>query len=391
MNLDYTFFGFTCMKCNYKCARRSDLQKHFQTKKHQRNVGLRDKVDVSDPPISLEKEDDVENDTTKKINSNKPLYTTKENQIVIPHIPQPRSALLNIAQSMGNHTCVCGKTYKHMSSLCKHRKKYNCQPSDTMSKSVLNVEVEEKEKQITDTSNQVAVIKSTSSYDDVSFNSILNIISDQAKRNDELKEILLEQSKQLVKISENANSVVTNNVTNNNNTVNAKINFNLFLNNECKDAMNIMDFIDSLPVNTQDLENFGNFGFVEGVTRVLLNGLKQLDIYKRPIHCTDIKRDSIYIKDKNVWEKDSDNHDKMKKVIKYVKHKNIKQLPQWQKEHPSYDNVESRAHGQYVKIIDNALGGKDDKEDEQLENKVIKKVGSEVTIPKRMRFKMIYN
>ena len=384
MNLDYTFFGFTCMKCNYKCARKSDLHKHFLTKKHQRNVELHNESKTSILPVKSSEKVEIVKEAIEKNNVNT-KYTSKEKEILIPHIPQPRSALLNITQSMGNHTCVCGKTYKHLSSLCKHKKKYNCQPQD------FKVNTEPELQKVNETFDLSHTLPKTS-YTDASFDNIINIISDQAKRNDELKELLLEQSKQLVKISENStNNIVTNNVTTNNNTVNAKINFNLFLNNECKDAMNIMDFIDSLPVNTKDLENFGNFGFVEGMTRVLLNGLKQLDIYKRPIHCTDVKRDSIYIKDKNVWEKDNDNHEKMKKVIKYVKHKNIKQLPQWQKEHPSYDNVESRAHGQYVKIIDNALGGKDDKEDEQLENKVIKKVGGEVTIPKRMRFKMIYN
>ena len=383
MNLDYAFFGFTCMKCNYKCARKSDLHKHFLTKKHQRNVELHNETKTAILAMkSSEKLENVKENVEKEAVITQ--YTSKENKITIPHIPQPRSALLNITQSIGKHTCVCGKTYKHLSSLCKHKKRYNCQPQDFK----VNIEPEpQKVNEINDSS----YILPKPSYTDASFDNIINIISDQAKRNDELKELLLEQSKQLVKISENSNNIVTNNVTTNNNTVNAKINFNLFLNKECKDAMNIMDFIDSLPVNTKDLENFGNFGFVEGMTRVLLNGLKQLDIYKRPIHCTDIKRDSIYIKDKNVWEKDNDNHEKMKKVIKYVKHKNIKQLPQWQKQNPSYDNVESRAHGQYVKIIDNALGGKNDKEDEQLENKVIKKIGEEVTLPKRMRFKMIYN
>lgn len=383
MNLDYAFFGFTCMKCNYKCARKSDLHKHFLTKKHQRNVELHNETKTA--ILATNSSGNLGN-VKKNVEKEAVItqYTPKENKITIPYIPQPRSALLNITQSMGKHTCVCGKTYKHLSSLCKHKKRHNCQPQDFK----VNIEPEpQKVNEKTDPSH----ILSKPSYTDASFDNIINIISDQAKRNDELKELLLEQSKQLVKISENSNNIVTNNVTTNNNTVNAKINFNLFLNNECKDAMNIMDFIDSLPVNTKDLENFGNFGFVEGMTRVLLNGLKQLDIYKRPIHCTDVKRDSIYIKDKNVWEKDNDNHEKMKKVIKYIKHKNIKQLPQWQKEHPSYDNVESRAHGQYVKIIDNALGGKDDKEDEQLENKVIKKIGGEVTLPKRMRFKMIYN
>ena len=134
----------------------------------------------------------------------------------------------------------------------------------------------------------------------------------------------------------------------------------------------------------------GHFGFVEGITRILLNGLRNLDIEKRPIHCSDVKRESIYIKDNDTWEKDNVQNDKMKKVIRYVRHKNVKQIPEWHRTNPSYSNYSSKTHATYMNIIGNTMGGSSEHEDDQLQNKIIKKVIPEVTIPKSHRLKLTY-
>tara|TARA_Y100000816_G_C26107894_1_gene589536 strand:- start:387 stop:1490 length:1104 start_codon:yes stop_codon:yes gene_type:complete len=360
---DYVFFGFTCVKCNYRCNKRSDLNRHFSTQKHKRNM------------LNVDKQ--------KKMNIQHGEAPPAVNTIQQP--PEHKPAMLNVVQSLKSHKCVCGKVYKHMSSLCKHKK--TCKYVDT-------IEIKEKS-YVNDASKNVLDLvpldaSAVKVVSDVSMTNIVNIITEQAKRNDELKELLKEQSKHIVKMSETA-MTVTNNITTNNTVNNNKINFNLFLNNECKNAMNIMDFIDSLPMNVRDLENMGNFGFVEGMTRILLNGLKKLDFYQRPIHCTDIKRESIYIKDKDEWEKDDEKNGKMKKVIRYVRHKNIKQIPEWQRQNPNHDRPNTRNHERYMKIVDNALGGSTDEEEKTLQNKVVKKIASEVTIPKSLRFKLIYN
>lgn len=377
---EYSFFGFTCLKCNYRCRRRSDLHKHFKTKKHLNNIYSNED---NNPTVS---------------NTTIPYNKTKSKKLnVLPTVSQIIKSSKNI-QNSNNHECVCGKKYKHMSSLCKHKKK--CEQYINMSNmntsttpfrletnnSDLNMDCVVKEVNPDDKSEQSEEKQDTSSMKILE--KVSTLITEQAKRTDELKDMLEKQNKQIEEISEKA--AVTNITTNN--TVNNKFNLNLFLNSECKEAVNIMDFIDMLPVNTRDLENIGDFGYVEGITRVLLNGLHEMDIRKRPIHCSDVKRESIYIKDNNMWEKDNVHGDKMKKVIKYVAHKNVKQLPEWQRENPRHRDYSSGVHHRYMNIINNAMGGSSDQENEQLQNKIIKRVAGEVTIPKNStRFKMIYD
>lgn len=376
---NYSFFGFTCVKCNYRCNRKNDLDKHLRTQKHKRNM-LR---------IEEKKRMSIQNVQYEEVRVEK----------------KPAPALMNLAQTMKTtFKCECGKSYKHMSSLCKHKKKCTfmiCQPTESYTTStnvappaeslVLN------KGDITHTTEETALVlkqdtgsgTKTNNSADSSLNEIVtNLLMQQNQRNEELKTLLAEQSKQMTEMSNKVN--VTNINTTNNNTVNNKFNLNVFLNNECKDAMNMGDFIESLSVNTKDLESFGSFGFVEGVTRILLRGLRALDIYKRPIHCSDMKREQIYIKDNNTWEKD-DNKDKMQKVIRHVRHKNMKQIPNWQQENPGHNNFSSRTHGRYVGIMNNALGGANDQEDEYLQNKIVKKVLPDVMVPKALRFKMLYN
>jgi hypothetical protein len=310
------------------------------------------------------------------------------------------------------NSCVCGKVYKHLSSLCKHRKK--CEDYINSQKDIEDVTLEISEEDGSKHSNRYAVTVNSPDIDDnqksllmdVSneilkiknndngtttdmTNMLAEIIKEQTKQNVELKHMLEQQSREITKLNE---KTTTGNVTNitTNNTVNNKFNLNVFLNTECKNAMNIMDFIDSLPVNVSDLENMGHFGFVEGITRILLNGLRNLDIEKRPIHCSDLKRESIYIKDNDTWEKDNVQNDKMKKVIRYVRHKNVKQIPEWQRNNPLYSNYSSKTHATYMNIIGNTMGGSSEHEDDQLQNKIIKKVIPEVTIPKSHRLKLSY-
>jgi len=339
--------------------------------------------------------------------------------------PEPQSAHNSVvsATSSASTACMCGKVYKHMSSLCKHRKKCDAyiqrqeECDDTVNevytdsddedenieeaKSPYVVKVEDSAvcdvlsvKQHEPNGESNPIISGDNMREQLNSSTITSIlatiITEQTKRNDELKSILAQQSKQLSELSEKTSSSNVTNITTNN-TVNNKFNLNLFLNTECKDAMNISEFIDSLPVNVSDLENMGSFGFVEGMTRILLNGLRQLDIDKRPIHCSDTKRESIYIKDNDIWEKDTDQNDKMKRVIRHVRHKNVKKIPEWQRNNPNFGNPRSNTHLRYMSIIGNTMGGSTEEEDEQLQNKIIRKLIPDVTIPKNHRFKLTYS
>ena len=236
--------------------------------------------------------------------------------------------------------CKCGKQYKHMSSLCKHK---------------INCCFKEKENK--------------------------NSISDVTDK--ELIFMLLKQNTQL--IEQNAELVKNgiNNTTNSHNTNSHNKTFNLqfFLNETCKDAMNIMDFVDSIKLQLSDLEKIGKIGYVEGISDIITTNLKALDVTQRPIHCTDNKREVLYVKDEDKWEKEAEKKEKIRKVIKNVAHKNIKMLQTYKDIHPDCLKSESKYSDQYNKIVIESFGGHGDNDIEK-ENKIIKKIAKGVIIEK---------
>jgi hypothetical protein len=186
-----------------------------------------------------------------------------------------------------------------------------------------------------------------------------------------------ELTKQLFEICKNG----TNNTMINNNSYNKTFNLNVFLNEECKDAMNIMDFVDSLKIQLSDLENVGKQGFIDGISNIIVKNLKALDVNKRPVHCSDSKREIMYIKDEDKWEKDNDDKLKLRKAIKYIAHKNTKLLPEFKAKYPDCIYSDSRKSDQYNKLIIESMGGNGDNDAEK-ENKIIRKIAKEVIIDK---------
>lgn len=241
------------------------------------------------------------------------------------------------------HRCGCGRTYKYMSGLCKHQK--TCK--------FLN---KSEETQIVNNSNT---------------NDLLEIILNE---NNELKKILNEQQKQIGEMIPKIGNT-TNNTTN-------KFNLNVFLNTECKDAISIMDFAKSLQVQTQDLENTGKSGYVTGLTQIILKGLSELDLHKRPIHCSDLKREVLYVKDDKEWAKDNEDREMMKKAIKYIRRSNIKQIPKWVDENPDCTDSSGSKNNLYMNIIQNSMGSAEEDVEEKNMNKIIKNVAAKVTIDK---------
>jgi hypothetical protein len=167
----------------------------------------------------------------------------------------------------------------------------------------------------------------------------------------------------------------------NNNSHNKTFNLNVFLNEQCKDAMNIMEFVDSLKLQLVDLENVGKLGFVEGISNIIVKNLQALDVHKRPVHCSDSKREVMYIKDEDKWEKENDEKLKLRKAIKRIANKNSRLLPVFKQKHPDCGKSESAFSDQYNKLIIEAMGGSGN-EDFDNENKIIKKIAKEVTINK---------
>jgi hypothetical protein len=197
------------------------------------------------------------------------------------------------------------------------------------------------------------------------------------KENQEFKNLILE----IVKKDTITNNNNNNNI--NNNSHNKTFNLNFFLNETCKDAMNIMDFVDSLKLQLSDLENLGKLGYVDGISKIIVQNLKSLDETKRPVHCTDSKREVMYVKDDNKWEKENENKQKMRKVIKHVTHKNSKLLKEFKSKYPGCEKSDSKYSDKYDKLIIEAMGGKGDNDLEK-EDKIIRNIAKVVIIDKTL-------
>jgi hypothetical protein len=171
----------------------------------------------------------------------------------------------------------------------------------------------------------------------------------------------------------NSNNHITNNITNN-------FNLQLFLNDKCKDAVNITDFIDNIQIQMNELENVGTNGYVNGITDIILARLKDLDVTKRPVHCTDLKREVLYIRDDNEWNRDEDRS-KIKNMITKVASKNYRTIPQWRDQHPDCKDPENRQYDFCINMMRNSLGELGD-EQARLDNKIIKNIAKEVVVDK---------
>jgi hypothetical protein len=212
-----------------------------------------------------------------------------------------------------------------------------------------------------------------------------NMFMEMMKQNNEFKELLVEQGKQLteqnkqiIELSSKPTTTNNTNTTNNNNS----FNLNFFLNETCKDALNITDFISQLHVGIKDLEETGRLGYADGISKIFINGLKQLEINQRPVHCSDAKRETIYIKDKNQWEKDDEEKVKLTKAIKSVAHKNIEQIAVWTEKHPEYMDYNSKYSEKYMKILGEAMPGATYAESDKNYKKIARNITKETVIDK---------
>ena len=156
------------------------------------------------------------------------------------------------------------------------------------------------------------------------------------------------------------------------------------MNDTCKDAINLVDFVSSLQVKLKDLEETAKIGYTEGVSRIFINGLNELDVNMRPIHCSDAKRETLYIKNNDEWMKEDDTKSSLTKAIKTVSNKNIKQIVEWQKKYPEYKDPESKQNDKYLHMICNSMSGSSDEEQSKNLNKIIKNITKEVIIDKNI-------
>jgi hypothetical protein len=154
----------------------------------------------------------------------------------------------------------------------------------------------------------------------------------------------------------------------------------IFLNEQCKDAMNLMDFVNSMTLEFADLEDVGKLGYVEGISNIIIRKLNEMDVYKRPIHCSDGKREIMYVKDDDIWEKENSTYDRLRKAIKYITKKNGDMMLPWSKENPACMNTSHPLNDTYIQIMSQSMGGKESFVDS--ENKIMKKIAKAVLIDK---------
>jgi len=284
---------FECEPCDFKCCKKSEFDRHLDTRKHKM---------LTDPDDFLSKK-------------------------------TPTKFL-----------CECGKEYKHRQSLFYHKK--TCQNNTEHNTS-------EKELNLTDK----------------------EIIKMLIKENSEFKNMILDVVK----------SIQPNNTTNNNNNItnnNNHFNLQIYLNETCKDAINLVDFVESLQVQLKDLEETARLGYSEGVSKIFINGLNKLDVTMRPIHCSDAKRETLYIKDQDEWTKEDPLKTHLTKAIKTVSNKNIQQIFEWQKKYPEYKDPESRQSDTYMEMICNTMSGSSKEEQDKNMDKIVKNIAKEVVIDK---------
>jgi hypothetical protein len=257
------------------------------------------------------------------------------------------------------YSCNCGNTYKYMSGLSRHKKKCN---------------TEEKPKEEAPIINQLSSAITP------------ELVMELIKNNKELQQIILEQNNTILEQNSTINNLVKNGISNTNtnslnNNNNKTFNLQFFLNETCKDAMNIMDFVDSIKLQLSDLEKVGEVGYTQGISNIITTNLKALDVTQRPVHCTDKKREIMYIKDENKWEKEDENNTKLRKAIKRVANKNITLLPKFREKYPDYSNSSSKISDKYDHIVIEAMGGAGNNDLEK-ENKIIHNISKCVVLDK---------
>ena len=302
---------FMCEKCDFTTSKQNEYDRHIETNKHKRLHGLQEQNSIV-----------VESTTFK---------------------------------------CKCGKIYRHHTSLAKHKR--GCDGLNTPD----NISV------VSSTDNNKEQVTGGS----VSFNENVIITKDMfmAILNDrqEMMKIIKSLSEQ-----QNSNTTINDHSTNNsNNTTNSHnptFNMNMFLNEKCKDAMNMKDFVNSIQLNMTDLENVGRLGYVEGMSNIFIDNLQKTDIYKRPVHCSDVKRETLYVKENDQWEREEPDHPKMTNAVLAVEQKNVILVNEWAKANPRCMNSYTRENETYFRLSKVVTDGEKDGNIDKVIRKVAKKV-----------------
>jgi len=251
------------------------------------------------------------------------------------------------------YKCNCGNIYKYRQGLVKHKKK-------CIENTIVPMDI----------TNPALIMELIKQNKDIQ-----NLLIEQQKQSIESQTKLVEK---VIELSKEPKIVNNGNMTQNNNNQ-KQFNLQFFLNDTCKDAITIQEFIDNIRISLEDLESVGTNGYVKGISDIVLKQLNTLDITKRPIHCTDLKREVIYLKEEDAWNKDDKDNTKLKNVIRIVEDKNWRKIPEWQQENPEVAVLDSPEYIMRDKIVRNVCGNENP---ERLREKIVKVIAKETVVDK---------
>ena len=319
---DKTKVSYHCEICHYISSNRSDYERHLMTRKHQENATYHTKT----PPITSDP-----------------------------------------------YTCAsCKKVFKHRTSIYKHRSICPGSPVFVTSTTAISSAPSAATAPTATVGTEQYLCEVITKNQELTAAMIMLI-----QQNTELQSKMMEICKSGgLGGTSNSHNTNTNSLNTTNN--NQQYSLNFFLNEQCKDAMNMKDFVNSIQLNITDMENVGRLGYVEGMSNILIDNLQKTDVYKRPVHCSDIKRETLYVKDDNKWEREGPDHEKMVNAVLAVEQKNVALVSEWAKAHPSCMNSSSRENETYFKLSKAVTDGEKDGNIA----KVIRRVAKNVIIEK---------
>ena len=370
---------FSCEICDYNTSKKTDLKKHYETKKHLATFSYKSSYNS----YKKNRKKSLAHKLTKLPDH---LQCESENIVMnivtdFQHVDELSPDHINDnSDKENNNECICGKKYFSRSGLWYHKKK--CGFSETVAAEEHTSNGGEPQADASDSILEKAR-EPAPKFDAEMLNAFMTIM----KQNQEFKELMIEQSNeqhkhnqdiqnQLLELAKEGKTI---------NTTNNSFNLHVYLNETCKDAINMLDYVNSLKLDLTDLEETGKLGYTNGMSRIFINGLKDMDVHLRPIHCSDLKREVLYIKEDNVWEKDNENRDKIKRAIRMIEKKNIMQIPVWIKAHPNCVISSNRENTPYLKMVMQSTGGENPAETADMA-KIITNIARAVVINKSSNF-----
>jgi len=355
--------NFNCIKCHYYTVRYADYNKHLTTRKH-----IFNHMETVLSKMETEKSSAF---VCEKCNYSTTLIRDYEKH------KNTKKHLLKVTDNYfcNNNICECGKEFSNRSGLWKHKQK--CESTSETIKKANNESLENK----VSSELFLQAIHRTNELQEAFLEQnreLQNKLLEKENKLLEKENYIIEQNNKLLELS----SKPTYNTINNN-----QFNLNVYLNEKCKDAMNIVDFVNSLKLTIEDFETTGRLGFVDGISRIIIKELKNLDTEKMPIHCTDLKRETLYIKDNNKWEKENDEKRRLKWVINRIAQLNLNQLQNWQLAYPESVVNNTPANEKFTELALVALGGRGEEQENKFREKIMKNVLKEVLLDKKSMVK----